>query len=482
MIAIAGPVPVRRQMTLRAKAVIAFVAFAVYFGVAGTLLSWHRTKLANAVEDFDAVHQVESSLTRVNTFTAHTLIQINENYLIREPRQVVEPMTLDVDSITAGLRGLREWYPRADSLIPRLQEVVADMRRQPTRAHVEEVRANLHEVVRDLDQVSREVRARRDALWAGYRSNYDRVTLITVTTLLVGVLVFGAVVLVFFRRLAWDLRDLATRAVDIVRGYRGEPLPVSRTDEVGALMDSVNRMQQILRAREQQIEVARQQRFHQEKMVAIGSLAAAVAHEINNPIAAIEGAMQSGESTGDRDRILEHTRRIVSITNQLSAMAAAPSTEPEWVDLNALVRTATTFVSFDPRTRSVRMDLDLDPSIPAVWAVADHVSQTLMNLLLNAADAVQDVKTRERRIVVATAAEAESVRLTVTDNGTGMLPEVLSRAFEEGFTTKPMGSGVGLFMCRHLVEKGGGNITASSSAGTGTTVTVRLARSGEARS
>lgn len=473
-----------RPLSLRAKAILAFGAVVVYFLAAGVVLSWQRDSMITIVEDLEALNQVESTLARVNTFASQAVLRINEASIAGDPRVAMDAVALDIDSIAAGLGGLAEWYPRADAMGERLQQGIQEARRSAARDALSEVRTTMHELAGDLDQLSREVRARHDRIWSGYRSRYDSITLTAAVLFMAGIAVFGGIVMVFFRRLAWDVRTLSDRAVEVVRGYRGEPLHVTRRDEIGALMDSVNRMQHILREREQQIEMARQQRFHQEKMVAIGSLAAAVAHEINNPIAAIEGVAQSIGDARDSgcvngrickpELILEHTRRIAGITRQLSQLTSAQSTEAEWTDVNALARATTAFVSYDPRFRAVKLDLDLDGSIPAAWAVADHVTQVLMNLLINAADALNAGQGSERRIKVATWSDAACVRLSVADNGNGMAPEVAERAFDEGFTTKQKGSGIGLFLCKSLMEQGGGGVALSSAPGKGTTVTVSL--------
>ncbi|MGE5097101.1 MAG: sensor histidine kinase [Betaproteobacteria bacterium] len=472
-----------RPLSLRAKAVIAFGAVALYFATTFVIISSERARLTRIVEELEGLAQVEGTLARLNLFASHTVLKINESYFVSEPREIVNSVALDVESISAGLGALAGWYPRAGDMVARLEGALEAARSSPARSGVLELRRAMHDLAADLDQLSREARARHESMWTGYRVTYDSVTLLAATLSVLGLAIFGVLVMVFFRRLAWDLRLLALRAVEVVRGYRGAPLPVTRRDEVGALMDAVNDMQRILREREQQIEVARQQRFHQEKMVAIGSLAAAVAHEINNPIAAIEGVAQRISDVRQTqcpthgvlchpELILEHTRRIVGITSQLQQLTRPQSTEAEWTDLNSLASATCTFVSYDPRFRAVKMELALDAAVPAVWAVGDHVTQVLMNLLINAADALQ--ASPARRIDVRTALDGDFVRLSVTDTGAGMAPGVAARAFEEGFTTKAEGSGIGLFMCRTLVERAGGRIALESQPGIGTTITIWL--------
>jgi two-component system NtrC family sensor kinase len=304
-----------------------------------------------------------------------------------------------------------------------------------------------------------------------------------------GALVFGGVTMRFVGRLARDIGALDARAKEIVSGYRGPLLRVTRRDEFGRLMDAVNGMQTELRQREQKLEISREQRFHHEKMAAVGSLAAAVAHEINNPIAAIAGiarAMCDAETPGNQHvgdsvfggprMILAQTERISGISRQIAEFTRPLVAEPALVDLNALVRSTCTFIGYDRRLRGVNVTLNLDHELPAIVAVADHVTQVLMNLIINSSDALEDMAGRLPVIRVTTRAEEGCAVLDVTDNGHGMTEEVMTRAFEELFSTKPAdkGRGLGLFMCKTLVERGGGGITIASQAGVGTKVTVRL--------
>jgi signal transduction histidine kinase len=312
-------------------------------------------------------------------------------------------------------------------------------------------------------------------------------SVIAVITGLLGAVFFGAVMTLFLTRLAWDIRKLAARALDIVSGYRGPAVEVTRQDEVGDLMEAVNRMQSVLRHWEQQVEISREQRFHKEKMAAIGSLAAAVAHEINNPIAAIAGIAQSLKETGRKvntsdagadpyDMILEQSKRITAISRQIAELTAPHPPEHELLDLNSLVRNTCSFIGYDKRFRRIELVLDLDTQIPAIDVVADHVTQVLMNLLINAADALEDPTERKPTIRVATQAAEGELLVTVTDNGKGMDSAVLARAFEESFTTKPpdKGRGLGLFLCKSLIEGGGNRIELESTPGAGTTARLRL--------
>jgi len=172
--------------------------------------------------------------------------------------------------------------------------------------------------------------------------------------------------------------------------------------------------------------------------------------------------------------ILEQARRVSSITRQLAEFSAPHSQDVQLTDLNGLVRGTLSFVSYDRRLRGVELATDLDVTLPAVTLVEDYLTQVLMNLLLNAADAQEGSK--DKRILVTTTALPDGVKLQVIDNGSGMDADTLAHAFDEYFSTKPSGkgTGLGLAVCKSLLESMGGEITLASEPGKGTTVTLRL--------
>jgi signal transduction histidine kinase len=321
-----------------------------------------------------------------------------------------------------------------------------------------------------------------------YHDTQQNVSMFAVAANVVGAAASIAVIIVFFTRLAKDIRRLQDRAVAIVAGYDGEPLQNTRRDEVGGLIESVNRMQVDLRRSEQQMEVARQQRSHQEKMAAVGSIAAAIGHEVSNPIAAIAGVAQFIVDETRRDdrpssksinefaaQILSQTERIARIMRKLATATAPHPQEAELLDLNALIQSTCGFISYDRKLRGIEFEFDLAHDVPAVTAVADHVTQILMNLVINASDAMEGIPDpARRRIRIASRALAEAVQVSVSDYGRGMTPEVVARAFDESFTTKPAGrgQGIGLFVCKSMMDEVGGRIEIESTPNAGTTVNL----------
>ncbi|MGQ0524697.1 MAG: ATP-binding protein [Betaproteobacteria bacterium] len=473
------------RVSLRTKAVAAFVLLLLYVVSIGFLIAQQRDTLRATVEEQRALYPVEEALSRVNSALAYAILHVNDT-ASASSRMSAETIALDVEAVQAGLQRIKDHYAVMESWIGRLERSTAMVRNDWSDENLVMLRDFLHELVTELDRVTSEVRDRQQALSERFRTAYDSITLTSIVMGLLGAVVFGGLVMLFFSRLVRDIRSLQARAVEVVTGYRGSPIAITRHDELGGLMSAVNRMQSELREREKQLEIARQQRFHHEKMSAIGSLAAAIAHEVNNPIAAITGVAEAIHDTQNScacagrgcrpELILEQTRRIQEITQQLAEITAPSPPDPALLDVNSLVRRTCAFIRYDKRFRNIELQLDLDPQVPAINGVADHLTQVLMNLLINAADATEHITGREPSISVETKPNCSGAVLVVADNGCGMDAQTLARAFDEAFTTKPLGkgSGLGLFMCRSLMESHGGRIEIQTAVGEGTRVSIHM--------
>jgi two-component system NtrC family sensor kinase len=480
----------RIGLSLRAKGIVAFLAVTSYMLVFGFVVGYERLTLSRQALALERMYEQESSLSRVFFAIDNSLLRLRDSIYSSNARVTFDDrIAVDVEQIQRGLRRLAAQNPQLEKDIQQLDRGVADLRASPSRSTLIELWDFEQGLDARLAEVSARWRAERRAMFHALSLEYGRLTGIVAGLALIGTLVFGGVTMRFVGRLARDVGALEARAKEIVSGYRGKLLKVTRRDEVGRLMEAVNSMQAELRAREQKLEISREQRFHHEKMAAVGSLAAAVAHEINNPIAAIagiaramcdsetSGAAPSGDTTfGGSRMILAQTERIAGISRQIAEFTSPQVAEPALMDLNALVRSTCTFIGYDRRLRGVNLTLALDYELPAIVAVADHVTQVLMNLIINSADALEGLAGRSPLIGVTTRMDAGWAVLEVNDNGHGMTSDVLARAFEELFSTKPAdkGRGLGLFMCKTLVERSGGQIAIASQPDVGTTVTVRI--------
>jgi PAS domain S-box-containing protein len=238
---------------------------------------------------------------------------------------------------------------------------------------------------------------------------------------------------------------------------------------------------------QRELETTRQQFFHQEKMAAIGQLAAGILHEVGNPIAAIAGAVsevQQGYTDTAKDDsisknielINEQILRLGKITREISDFSSPKPRERELLDLNELLRSTAGLLSYDRRFSSIGVRLQLDKNLPAIVGVADQLTQVFMNLLINAMDACATVEHEEDCIVLKSEIDGDRVHVCVQDYGPGMSSEVLGHVMELFYTTKPVGkgSGLGLSLCDTIVLEHGGEMHIESEEGVGTQVHVIL--------
>lgn len=478
-----------RSLSLRAKGIIAFILMVAYSLLIGVSTETQRQSLLTVVDELEKAHRTEAQLLEINTSMARTLFSVNMSFSDDDLASSAIRSMIEVEASLSLLEAIQDRHPSVLMLAGKLHALVRDLAQSPTLTTLGVARATLNELIIELDGVTKNAHAHRLKLLDQYRENYDRITLSSLAMLVIGLILLGAVTAIFFSRLTWDIRKLEAHAHGIVNGNRDAPLPVTRNDELGTLMHAVNRMQQDLRERERHIERARLEQFHREKMVAVGSLAAQLAHEINNPIAAITGVASAMNQVQQSRQcpnhgmschpglILEQAKRISAITRQIADFTRPQPQRPELLNLNELVSNTCAFVSYDRRFRRIAMTTELDGEMPAIRAIGDHLTQVLMNLLFNAADALEEMPAdHPARILVRTQALEHGAQVEIADNGAGIDADTLGKVFDEYFTTKPAGkgTGLGLALSRELIEDAGGTLTLESEPGKGATARIRL--------
>jgi two-component system, NtrC family, sensor kinase len=226
-----------------------------------------------------------------------------------------------------------------------------------------------------------------------------------------------------------------------------------------------------------------------ERLAAMGQLVSGVAHEINNPAAIISGFAQTllldqlqPEQRETVQMMYDEATRIGRITSNLLAFARAGSKERTQVDLNETVRRTYALRSYHLTTLNITVNLELDEENPRAWVNGSEMQQMLLNLLINAEQALSGVQGK-RVITIRTATSQDRVRLEVADTGPGIPFEVQEKIFDPFFTTKPegMGTGLGLSICYGIVHEHGGRISVQSVPGSGATFTVDLLRDARRR-
>jgi len=225
-----------------------------------------------------------------------------------------------------------------------------------------------------------------------------------------------------------------------------------------------------------------------ERLTTLGTLAAGIAHEVNNPLSFVISNLEflgdhwtgAGESSQLAEVLAETRRgaeRIAGIVGSLQALGRkVDSIEPEPLDPNAALEFALKVVDHRIRSRACLLK-ELRP-VPPVMAAPGRLGQVFLNLLVNAAQAFGDLPTDGATVQVSSRYDATTQRVIVevTDNGVGIPHEALSRIFDAFFTTKPIGQGcgLGLFLCKGIVADLGGEITVESEVGKGSTFRVSL--------
>lgn len=252
-----------------------------------------------------------------------------------------------------------------------------------------------------------------------------------------------------------------------------------RNDEIGDLGRDFNHMVEQLRDSRVEIErLHRTQMSRAEHFATLGELATGLAHEIRNPLAGIAGVIEiisrDLPTTSPARSVVKDVRQEIARINQIvTDLLHTARPHPPRVrksDLNTTVEHAVMLGRQQALTKSVEITLRKDPSLPEIEHDSDQMHQVLLNLLLNALQAID----HEGKILVSVKPCRDSAVIEVTDNGRGIPPEQLPHIFRPFFTTKGDGTGLGLSLARRIVEDHQGHIDVASSVGKGTTFTVVL--------
>jgi signal transduction histidine kinase len=217
-----------------------------------------------------------------------------------------------------------------------------------------------------------------------------------------------------------------------------------------------------------------------EKMAAAGRMAAGVAHEIANPLASMDGLLQLLQRRPEKltaealATLREQVARISRILRDMTTFAHPGQANWEEMELNTVVEKAMVMVRFDPRFDSVQLTTELPPGLPRVRLMPEAMQQVVLNLVINALDAVEGAD--QPRIQLRTSSAHGSAVIEISDNGHGITPEHQRHLFEPFFTTKPVGkgTGLGLSISYSLVQEHGGDIQVETEVGRGTKFLVRL--------
>ncbi|MEO1608158.1 MAG: ATP-binding protein [Pseudomonadota bacterium] len=235
---------------------------------------------------------------------------------------------------------------------------------------------------------------------------------------------------------------------------------------------------------EQRVQLLQKELIHVARLSAMGELASALAHELNQPLTAVTNyanaarrLLEKGKAAGATDLILkasDQALRAGEIIRRLRQFIERGETERSWQDLVSTAHEAAQLGLVGTRGLGIHFEFDASEGLPVAMIDRIQIQQVVQNLVRNAVDALASFD-GERRIVLRLVSKADDrVEISVEDNGPGLANEVKNKLFQPFVTTKPAGMGVGLSVCRNIVESHGGWIRSEDRAGGGTVFRVNL--------
>jgi len=260
-------------------------------------------------------------------------------------------------------------------------------------------------------------------------------------------------------------------------------VPATGSGEVGALARTFNQMVERLaegRALEERLRVA-------ERLTAMGRFASALAHEIRNPLNSIslsidhvrtrlapEDAERRAEFCALMATLKSEVARLNRLVGDFLSSGQPARLDPRPCDVGAVVRDTARLVEHKARDQAIRLDVDVTEGLPATVADPELLKTCLLNLVLNAFEAMPDGGGLALSARHDGPSDGGSITVLVSDSGVGMSPRAAASAFEPYFSTKEAGVGLGLALVRRIVEGHGGQVALDSTPGGGTTVRLVL--------
>jgi two-component system, NtrC family, sensor kinase len=305
------------------------------------------------------------------------------------------------------------------------------------------------------------------------------------------------------------LQDLEKGAKRLASGNFDNPIPVRGDDELGSLARSSNvmmgalkksrqeleqwvgKLEDKVKERTQELRLAEAEVARGEKLASIGQLAAGIAHELNNPLTGVltftslmrKKAAEGSEEAEDLDLVIRETKRCASIIRRLLDFAREKTPEKTLVNLNQVISETVQFVERSAALQHIEITADLDPDLPSLFVDADLIKQVLINILVNAQQAIEE----HGRITVRSRLRTDkkrpgcvemtpAVEIAISDTGCGIPEANLQRIFDPFFTSKEVGkgTGLGLSVSYGIVRAHGGEIEVESTVGEGSTFRICL--------
>lgn len=231
------------------------------------------------------------------------------------------------------------------------------------------------------------------------------------------------------------------------------------------------------------LQEAQLQMVQMEKLTALGTLVGGVAHEINNPLMGIMNYVeyardraQEGRARLVLGRAMDELLRIARIVRNMLVFARSAPSEPQSLPVAEVVHVVLDLLQTELRKQAIEVNVNIDPHLPPALCDADTLQQVVINLLMNARDAMEKSECRCIDIAAYPRQDRQTVVLEVSDSGSGIEQDVQTRIFDPFFTTKPAGkgTGLGLSVSKQMIEASGGKLSLVTRPEGGARATVEL--------
>ncbi|MDY0189702.1 MAG: ATP-binding protein [Desulfuromonas sp.] len=306
----------------------------------------------------------------------------------------------------------------------------------------------------------------------------------TMSMVFITMLLSFGVATILVRFVRNPIRVIARRMALVEAGDLSVRMVPKHQDEISSLMLSFNSMVEKLATAKEELEQVHFRQLEQaDRLASIGEMATGMAHEIKNPLAGISGAVTvlADDLPPDDERrqvvhdILAQIARLNKTATDLLKFGRPGLPQCDYLDINEIVKETLFFVAQHPEAKSVKQVTELSADLPCVWADRKQVQQLLLNIIINALQAMSGGGV----LIIQTDNYCGSdtknyVRIRIIDTGTGLSTEHIEKIFTPFFTTKNQGTGLGLAICKQLVEQNSGKIAVMSTPGKGTTFTIIL--------
>lgn len=287
--------------------------------------------------------------------------------------------------------------------------------------------------------------------------------------------------LLIVRIISRPLQRITLAAVRVTEGEYGTEIDLRKSnDEIGLLAESFNEMSRKMASDIEQLQKLNEQLIRTEKLAAMGTLAAGVAHEVNNPLASISSLIQmmqakenADEKTKENLKLIQmQIQRITQVTKDMMDFARVREAAKSEVNVNDIIEKGLRLASFDKSFQKLEIEKHFDADLPKIYADGDQLQQVFLNLLLNARDAMTD----GGKISIKTFQTRNELHIEIADTGIGIGKENAKKIFDPFFTTKPAGkgTGLGLAVCYGIITAHGGKIEVSANESGGTTFKISL--------